>query len=82
MFDVYFDCKYNSEQLFHSMSVPNMARLAVAMVKKSQLLCFDLKSNSEQLSHSMSVPNMARLAVAMMASLYVFSMGETREHEQ
>ena len=32
MFDVYFDCKYYSEQLFHSMSVPNMARLAVAKV--------------------------------------------------
>ena len=32
MFDVYFDCKDYSEQLFHSMSVPNMARLAVAKV--------------------------------------------------
>ena len=32
MFDVYFDSKYYSEQLFHSMSVPNMARLAVAKV--------------------------------------------------
>ncbi len=33
MFDVYFDSKYHSEQLFHSMSEPNMARLAVAMAK-------------------------------------------------
>ena len=32
MFDVYFDSKYYSEQLFHSMSVPNMAHLAVAKV--------------------------------------------------
>ena len=32
MFDVYFDSKDYSEQLFHSMSVPNMARLAVAKV--------------------------------------------------
>ena len=32
MFDVYFDSKRYSEQLFHSMSVPNMARLAVAKV--------------------------------------------------
>ena len=32
MFDVYFDSKYYSEQLFHSMSVPNMARLAVTKV--------------------------------------------------
>ena len=30
MFDVYFDCKDYSEQLFYSMSVPNMACLAVA----------------------------------------------------
>ena len=35
MFDVYFDSKYYSEQLFHSMSVPNMAHLAVAMVNKA-----------------------------------------------
>ena len=39
MFDVYFDSKYYSEQLSHSMSVPNIARLAVAMVKKSCLMC-------------------------------------------
>ena len=32
MFDVYFDSKDYAEQLFHSMSVPNMARLAVAKV--------------------------------------------------
>ena len=32
MFDVYFGSKEYSEQLFHSMSVPNMARLAVAKV--------------------------------------------------
>ena len=32
MFDVYFDSKDYSEQLFHSMSVPNMARLAVTKV--------------------------------------------------
>ena len=48
------------------MSVPNMARLAVAKVKKLHLLYFDVKSNSEQLSHSMSVPNMLRLVVAMV----------------
>ena len=32
IFDVYFYSKYYSEQLFNSMSVPNMARLAVAKV--------------------------------------------------
>ena len=58
-----------------------MACLAVPMVEKIMFtVYFDSKSNSKQLFNSMSVPNMARLAVAMMASLYVFSMGETREY--
>ena len=46
MFDVYFDSKYYSEQLFHSMSVPNMAHLAVAKVVarvKNFFLYFDIK---------------------------------------
>ena len=47
MFDVYFDSKDYAEQLFHSMSVPNMARLAVAKVvarvKNFFFLYFDIK---------------------------------------
>ena len=40
MFDVHFDSKYYSEQLSHSMSVPNMACLTVAMVALFFLLVF------------------------------------------
>ena len=39
-FSSYLDAKSNSKQLSHSMSVPNMARLAVAKVKKITFTVF------------------------------------------
>ena len=45
MYDVYFDSKRYSEQLFYSMSVPNMARFAGAMVKKNHVYYVAMVAN-------------------------------------
>ena len=71
--------KFNSEQLSHSMSVLNIASLAVAMetcdpwiLAKLAIFATDMlwescsKLNFKQLSHSMSVANIASLAVIII----------------